>query len=320
MIDNSLSWIGVELDGVLAKFTTWKGVDIIGDPIKPFVSLVKEYIKSGVAVKIFTQRVTQEDSSEYIFRWLRSNGLPELDITNEIDSNMTMLYSCNAVQVVKNLGLIVTSDGNIAPKRISPKNLAEVSNNEEKNSSIGETIMSTENDKTEVAESTVSDATNECCCEHCGCNVNEQSAATFPCPTCGTKVLLSTKYCVKCKKKVTPPAATSQSDTDVNEQNAATFPCPTCGTKVLSSTKYCVKCKAKVTPPATSHVSEQTGDDPEDKCGKKKKPEDTPAKNESDEDNKCGGGKKKKPEEKNASDEDNKCGGGKKKFNFKPKK
>lgn len=30
------------------------------------------------------------------------------------------------------------------------------------------------------------------------------AAETFPCPTCGTKVLSKTKYCVKCKKKVEP--------------------------------------------------------------------------------------------------------------------
>jgi predicted RNA-binding Zn-ribbon protein involved in translation (DUF1610 family) len=29
-----------------------------------------------------------------------------------------------------------------------------------------------------------------------------EAAKTFPCPTCGTKVLEQTKYCVKCKKKV----------------------------------------------------------------------------------------------------------------------
>jgi DNA-directed RNA polymerase subunit RPC12/RpoP len=35
--------------------------------------------------------------------------------------------------------------------------------------------------------------------------INEESKkGTFKCPTCGSKVLNNTKYCVKCKKKVQP--------------------------------------------------------------------------------------------------------------------
>ena len=29
-------------------------------------------------------------------------------------------------------------------------------------------------------------------------------AETYKCPTCGTKVLKTTNYCLKCKKKVSP--------------------------------------------------------------------------------------------------------------------
>lgn len=34
--------------------------------------------------------------------------------------------------------------------------------------------------------------------------INEESS-TFRCPNCGSKVLKKTKYCVKCKKKVSMP-------------------------------------------------------------------------------------------------------------------
>ena len=33
----------------------------------------------------------------------------------------------------------------------------------------------------------------------------ERKTGTFKCPTCGSKVLKNTGYCVKCKKKVSPP-------------------------------------------------------------------------------------------------------------------
>lgn len=36
-------------------------------------------------------------------------------------------------------------------------------------------------------------------------NVDEEKkTGTFKCPGCGSKVLLNTGYCVKCKKKVQP--------------------------------------------------------------------------------------------------------------------
>lgn len=35
--------------------------------------------------------------------------------------------------------------------------------------------------------------------------ISEEGSDTFKCPTCGTKVLVNTGYCLKCKKKVKPP-------------------------------------------------------------------------------------------------------------------
>jgi DNA-directed RNA polymerase subunit RPC12/RpoP len=34
----------------------------------------------------------------------------------------------------------------------------------------------------------------------------EKKTGTFKCPICGSKVLRNTGYCVKCKKKVSPPS------------------------------------------------------------------------------------------------------------------
>jgi len=44
------------------------------------------------------------------------------------------------------------------------------------------------------------------------------SAATFKCPTCGTKVLEQTKYCVKCKKKVMPKTADDEAGETPEEE------------------------------------------------------------------------------------------------------
>ena len=50
-------WYGFDLDGTLAKYDGWKGLDNIGEPIKPMVDLVKQMHAEGKVVKILTARV-----------------------------------------------------------------------------------------------------------------------------------------------------------------------------------------------------------------------------------------------------------------------
>lgn len=53
------------------------------------------------------------------------------------------------------------------------------------------------------------------------------AADTFPCPTCGTKVLSKTKFCVKCKKKVEPKGGSKE---------AADGTCKGCGKPMADCT------------------------------------------------------------------------------------
>lgn len=50
-------WIGFDLDGTLAKYDGWKGIDNIGEPVKPMVDLIKKLHDEGKVVKILTARV-----------------------------------------------------------------------------------------------------------------------------------------------------------------------------------------------------------------------------------------------------------------------
>lgn len=50
-------WIGFDLDGTLAKYDGWKGLDHIGDPVEPMVERIKKLHERGVKVKILTARV-----------------------------------------------------------------------------------------------------------------------------------------------------------------------------------------------------------------------------------------------------------------------
>ena len=50
-------WYGFDLDGTLAKYDKWEGIDHIGEPIEPMVNLIKKMHSEGRVVKILTARV-----------------------------------------------------------------------------------------------------------------------------------------------------------------------------------------------------------------------------------------------------------------------
>lgn len=99
------SWIGVDLDGTLAYYSTWRGLDHIGKPIPVMVARVKHWIEKGYVVKIFTARACEgEKGIAPVKKWLVENGLPELEVTNQKDFAMVELWDDRAVQVVANTG------------------------------------------------------------------------------------------------------------------------------------------------------------------------------------------------------------------------
>lgn len=113
-------WIGVDLDGTLAAWTTWTRWDEFGEPIAPMVDRVRAWVADGHVVKIFTARL--DDGSRHntckktgerftprqmeiaIRAWcLRHLGF-ELEVTNVKDMHMIMLYDDRCVQMVPNTG------------------------------------------------------------------------------------------------------------------------------------------------------------------------------------------------------------------------
>lgn len=105
-------WIGVDLDGTLAKYEGWKGIHHIGDPVPLMIIRVKTWLDQGTTVKIFTARVSvpEPEKSEvigYIHDWCIKNGLPKLEVTNCKDFGMITLYDDRCVQVIENTGRLV---------------------------------------------------------------------------------------------------------------------------------------------------------------------------------------------------------------------
>jgi hypothetical protein len=97
-------WIGVDLDGTLARDLGNKRRDEIGSPIEPMLARVQKWIAEGRTVKIFTARASSPRQVTAIKEWLVSCGLPELEVTNVKDHRMTELWDDRCVQVSTNLG------------------------------------------------------------------------------------------------------------------------------------------------------------------------------------------------------------------------
>lgn len=102
-------WIGVDLDGTLAKYDGWKGIDHIGDPIGPMLARINRWLNEGREVRIFTARVAVPDNElvsvvSYIHNWCEKHGLPRLPVTNKKDFGMVELWDDRCVQVVPNTG------------------------------------------------------------------------------------------------------------------------------------------------------------------------------------------------------------------------
>jgi len=98
-------WVGVDLDGTLAHWDGWKGMEHIGAPIPPMIDRVRSWLLEGVTVKIFTARASVPEHIPYIHDWLEKHGLPRLEVTNIKDFEMVQLWDDRCVQVISNTGM-----------------------------------------------------------------------------------------------------------------------------------------------------------------------------------------------------------------------
>ncbi len=110
---NGGGWVGVDLDGTLAKYEGWKGHTHIGEPIRPMVERIQQWLAEGKQVKIFTARVSARDDRELhevvlaIRSWCRKWIGADLPITATKDYAMIELWDDRCVQVIPNTGLRV---------------------------------------------------------------------------------------------------------------------------------------------------------------------------------------------------------------------
>jgi hypothetical protein len=110
-------WIGVDLDGTLAKYDHWRGLSHIGEPIPAMVARVREWLAQGLEVRIMTARMDSrrdpmaiEETREAVAAWtFKHLGVP-LACTNTKDFDMEVLYDDRARQVEYNTGRLINGN------------------------------------------------------------------------------------------------------------------------------------------------------------------------------------------------------------------
>jgi len=103
--ENEDGKIGVDLDGTLAKYNGWKGHDHIGEPVPKMMSRVKRWIKQGKNVVIFTARADSgKKGIDPVKKWVKDNGLPDLEVTNVKTPDIMKIWDDRAVGVKANTG------------------------------------------------------------------------------------------------------------------------------------------------------------------------------------------------------------------------
>lgn len=114
VMDSEEPWIGVDLDGTLAHYDEWRGIEHIGEPITPMWRRVMEWLREGKQVRILTARVGPQrhdvphsvaEITGHIEQWCLKHLGQVLPVTCQKDYNMVEFWDDRCVQVVANEGI-----------------------------------------------------------------------------------------------------------------------------------------------------------------------------------------------------------------------
>ncbi len=122
---SSKGWYAFDLDGTLAYYNGWQGVEHIGAPVPAMLAKVQALLDAGEEVRIFTARVCVNElrdevesrkAERAIKRWCVAHIGIELPVTNVKDFGMIRLYDDRCVQVVPNEGREIVDAGVPCPQ------------------------------------------------------------------------------------------------------------------------------------------------------------------------------------------------------------
>jgi hypothetical protein len=108
-------WVGIDLDGTLAHYDGWHGIEHIGEPVPSMLELTKNLLAAGHDVRIFTARVSEgSEAIGPIEAWCQEHLGKVLPVTNVKDFAMILLIDDRCVSIVKNEGRIATQEEGMA--------------------------------------------------------------------------------------------------------------------------------------------------------------------------------------------------------------
>ena len=118
-------WVGFDLDGTIAQYTTFQGWDHIGPPVPGFVNLIKKLRAFGIPCKILTARasaesralndITFEQVEKVVQDWTEKYIGERLPVVTEKSASMICFFDDSAVQVNKNMGTLTAGSSGFEP-------------------------------------------------------------------------------------------------------------------------------------------------------------------------------------------------------------
>lgn len=103
-------WIGVDLDGTLARYDGWVSETHIGEPIEPMLERVRSWLADGIEVRVFTARACRGQDSDAVRAvedWTERHVGRRLAVTCQKDYGMIQLWDDRAIRVEPNTGRIM---------------------------------------------------------------------------------------------------------------------------------------------------------------------------------------------------------------------
>ncbi len=109
-------WIGIDLDGCLARYDGWHPDGSVGAPVPAMAERVRDMHAAGHEIRIFTARVAQganmtladvEVMRARVQDWCELHLGFRPQVTNVKDHKMIALFDDRAVQVEPNTGRIL---------------------------------------------------------------------------------------------------------------------------------------------------------------------------------------------------------------------
>lgn len=98
--------VAVDLDGTLASYQGWQGIEHIGDPVPVMASRVKAWIHQGKTVALLTARAGTPEAIPFIRAWLDRHGFERIEIiTDRKDYRMVEFWDDRAFGVIQNTGI-----------------------------------------------------------------------------------------------------------------------------------------------------------------------------------------------------------------------